>query len=313
MTSETSTFQTLSEKDFIRLLGADKTGLPEECRRLIRELDFGYEPLTEAETQQAFERVRVRLEGWADASGAHRLERWETGWGENLEEFISSGYDTQKLIPKFVRPNEPLRIDGRYVRPRDPWLEDHIVQVLRAYLFLTYFKDVEKIHEFGCGTSHNLIHLAKLIPHKTLHGLDWSISAVKIIDVLRQELKLPIQGHRFDLFNPDMLYALHPEDGMYTVGTLEQLGTNFGPFLDFLLEKKPKVCIHVETLHEKYDPAVEFDLWAIKYLEKRNYLRGFLPALQQFEKEGKAKIIHVKRFFGSFYHEGYSICVWKPL
>ena len=33
-------------------------------------------------------------------------------------------------------------------------------------VFLKFFKNINSIYEFGCGTGHNLIRLAKIFPKK---------------------------------------------------------------------------------------------------------------------------------------------------
>ena len=93
---------------------------------------------------------------------------------------------------------------------------------------------------------------------------------------------------------------------------MEQLGSAFKPFLDYILGKGPRLIFHVEPVFELYNPDKLFDELAVKYHEKRNYLKGYLPALKKLEREGKIEILEIRRlFFGSLFHEGYSLIAWK--
>ena len=148
------------------------------------------------------------------------------------------------------------------------------------------------IYEFGCGNGHNRTATA------TWRGFDWSENAVK---------KLWAKGVKAEYFN-----MLEPRDidvpGVaVTFHALEQLGKNFRPFLDFLLKAKPKVVVHIEPLIELYEDNL-LDYLAVQYHRKRGYLEGYLPAVIN----SGAEILELKRsYFGSLYHEAYSVFVWK--
>ena len=95
---------------------------------------------------------------------------------------------------------------------------------------------------------------------------------------------------------------------------LEQLGKNHTKFVDYVLAKKPDLCVNVECIDEYYDEDCLFDYLALTYHRSRNYLDGFLPHLRELEKEKKIEIIATKRLgFGSLYHEMFSYVIWKPL
>ena len=74
------------------------------------------------------------------------------------------------------------------------------------------------------------------------------------------------------------------------------------------------MCVHLEPLVELYDEDSLFDYPAIRYHRKRGYLDGYLTALRKLEREGRAEILDTRRLqFGSFFQEGYSLVMWKPL
>ena len=84
--------------------------------------------------------------------------------------------------------------------------------------------------------------------------------------------------------------------------------------LEFFLESKPSICVHAEPLRELYDEKNLMDYLAMRYHEKRNYLVGLVPRLKELEMDGRIEILHLHRvMFGSLFHEGYSLLIWRPL
>jgi hypothetical protein len=148
------------------------------------------------------------------------------------------------------------------------------------------------VYEFGCGTGHNLTGLMNC------KGFDWSGSAVR---KLRDR---GIDADVFDMLNPT---PMEIPGAAVTFHALEQLGKNFRPFLDFLLEARPKVVVHVEPILELYEDNL-LDYLAVQYHKKRGYLEGYLEAVIN----SGAEILELKRnHFGSLYHDAYSVLVWR--
>lgn len=303
--------ESLSIAEIARIIGATPESLPDVCKSAIAELDFRVERIEGDERDRIFEEVEKVLASELEVAGIHRHKRWEEGWTENLEEFVHNGYDLDSLVPKFVRPDQPVRFNGGYYRTADPYFETNLVIVLRNWLFSRWFTDVEDVYEFGCGTSHNLVALAKLFPEKNLHGLDFTEASGKIIEALKEHHGFNIDGGLIDLFNPDPGLKLRPRSGIFTVGTLEQIGTKFDPFIELVMRSEPSVCINVETLWELYDNGDRFDDLARKYTDKRGYLHGLVDRLREHQKAGRIEILDLKRTFGPLFHEGYSYVVWR--
>jgi hypothetical protein len=304
---------TLHPEDFEALFGDEPGLLFSECRELVDRYDFRYDILHGVAREQVFLRVLNTLDQNLEAAGKHRKQRWEDGWAENLKEFQHSGYDLAALVPKFVRPHEIIRLKGEYVRSVSSQFEVNFVKILRFWMFKKWFHSVDHIYEFGCGTGHNLVDAAFVFPGLPLCGLDWSQSSQSILRLLRQEYRFNIVGRAFDMLEPDETFALCPRSGVFTVGAMEQLGFQYHEFVNYLLGQHPSICVHVETLYELYDQTVLFDYVAAKYLEKRKYLRGLVRTLEGFEREGRLQILGKIRTFGSLYHDGYSMVIWRPL
>lgn len=304
----------LDVKSFALLLGVNENKISTECRSFIIDNDFYYRYLTPVEKDNViYESLRCLEEGVFSPSGPHRKEAWEKGWSENLNAFCESGGNTDTLIPRFVRRNAVMRLNGEYIILSNPNFETVFVTVLRMVLFKKYFEKSRAIYEFGCGTGLNLVAAGEMYPDKNLYGLDWSASSCAIIEQLQKSKQLNIHGRLFDMYEPDNSIKIGEEDAVLTVGALEQLGTGFQPFLDFLLLKKPQVCLHLETMNEIYTRKTAADFITLQYTKQRRYLTGFLDALRQNEKQGKVRIMQVQRTFGGQYHEGYSFVAWHPV
>lgn len=97
------------------------------------------------------------------------------------------------------------------------------------------------------------------------------------------------------------------------MGTVEQLGANFQSCLNPILENRFTHVIHMETAYGLYDPKVLVDYLSLKYLEKRAWSQGYLSELRRLEAEGMVEIIEQERTFDSFFHEGYTVTIWRSV
>jgi len=302
-------------EDFVESFGAQKEGMPDECRELIEKGDFKYEILEGEDRDAVLLDVLRKLETDKQVIGAEeRKDVWHDGWQESLEEFIESNYDPRKLVPKFIRPNKVIRFNGQYIKPENPNFELDYYSVFRKWLFLTYFKDFENIYEFGCGTGFNLLELSDMYPDKHLYGSDFVQSSVDLVNKIGEVSSLSLEGFLFDMIHPDKSAVLKDKSLVFTIGAIEQLAGKFEEFLQYLLDNSPGLCVHVEPTVELYDEDNLLDYLAARFHRKRGYTEGFLPRLQELEKEGKVEIVKVKRlFFGSLFMEGYNLIIWKPV
>lgn len=304
----------LSLNDFGELFGTDTEDIGRYCPDGIGELDFRYRKLAPAERDYLILSILKKIDSYdLPTSGQNRKADWERGWEENLREFIDSGYDFGKLVPKYFKKNVPVRLNGDYVMPVDSDFVLNCTKVFRNWLFGKYFKGVNSIYEFGCGSAAHLAFLATIYPDKKLYGLDWARPSQEIIRLLAEHYGWKIEGHYFDIFAPDPNLHLDVNSVVFTFGAMEQVGTQHEVFLQFLLRESPFLCINVECLLELYNPSYLTDYLACKYHERRNYLRGYLTRLRELESEGHIEILktHHQRF-GNIYNDSHSYVIWKP-
>lgn len=303
----------LKLENFAELFGTEVDDIPADCRELIFQLDFRYRKLNQEERDAAILSIINRINSpELTKAGKSGKPRWEKGWSENLENFIKK-YDPRELVPRYIRPNQIVRMKGDYVMPLDPRFELNYYTVFQRWLFKKYLRDYPSVYEFGCGPAHNLAELACLYPQKLLHGFEWVTPPLEIMHILHKKLDYNITGHLFDMFSPDKKIKISRKGAVLAIGALEQLGTNFETFLQYILSQSPSLFIHVDSILEWYDKSKLLDNLAARFDERRNYLKGHWPRLEELEKEGRIEIIKKNRSnLGSLFHDGYSLIVWKP-
>lgn len=307
--------RSITVERFAAMAGVAPASLSPGLAEMIEAADLRYWiPQGPRRDEIILETLKWVLEGEFSVSGKHRLPDWERGWNENLERFERGGHRLEDLIPKFIRPRPLIRVDREYAETETADFEWRFFQLYRRWIFETFFKDAAAIYEFGCGPGHNFPPLAELYPDKPLFGLDWAEPAVRLVNRLAETHGLNLEGRRFDFFHPDEGFQIRPGGGVLTICALEQMGVHFEPFLDYLLRQRPAVCVHMEPAGEWYDPDHLVDYLALLYHRKRGYLSGFVPRLEALRDGGRIEIPHQTRpRFGSRFHEGYSLVVWRPV
>jgi len=247
-------------------------------------------------------------------SGKHRKQQWEKGWSQNLDE-MSGNNSASAIVPHYFGKYQINRLRQKFIQPVSKNFEYNMLGVILDWLFDKYLRGYENIYEFGCGTGHNLVRLRSFYPDANLWGFDWAKSSQTLINkyaVINSDKRL--FAHKFDYFAPDFNLKLKNKAAIYTVASLEQIGSKYHAFVDYLLKNKPGICVHIEPVAELLDQENLMDYLSISYFKKRKYLCGYLSYLKDLELKGKVKIIKAKRtHIGSFFIEGYSIIIWTPL
>ncbi|MDV7339028.1 hypothetical protein RYZ26_05460 [Terasakiella sp. A23] len=300
----------LGPEDFKKMLGVKR--LPQECLEVIGERNFRYHLLSQQEREDKMLEILKILEEDLPVSGPSRKPRWEQGWGENCDEFISSGYKEDALIPGYYRRGASImRLFGQYILPEDDFFEVSCLKVVQAWLSHTHLKDASHVYEFGCGPAHNLYAFAKVDPAKTYWGMDWTEASQRTIAEISKATGWDIHGKNFDMFNPPQDFCVEPGSAVLSIGMMEQAGKNFKPFSDYLMAQDAEFFLHIEPIIELHDENQLFDYLATKYMRKRNYLDGYLDHLRQLEREGKIVIEDCRSLMGSGFYYGWNLIVWR--
>lgn len=300
--------------DFARLFATDAETIAKPLRDKIAEGDFRYLPLTGEHRDQVLLDVLKRIDsGTLSLAGEAGKGRWEKGWGENRDAFIASGFDLEKLVPKYIRPRQPVRLDQQYVLPADSEFELRWYEVFRTWFLGTHLGPFDAIFEFGCGSGFNVGATARMFPGKRVTGLDWAKASSEILGAMAKHYRWNVDGRVFDFFNPDYDVDVPANSAFFTIGALEQTGERWASFLDFVLAKKPSCVFHVEPIFEWYADDDLVDYAARRFHHVRKYWRGYVDRVEELAKAGRVEILKRKRsFFGSLFIEGYSQFFWRP-
>ncbi len=282
--------------------------------RRVAEVNLQYHRLSQEERDAIILKIFNTIMNPPIAAGEHRLDQWESGWGENLKA-LEEARSLDAIIPKYFGKHQVVRWGGDFAQPISKGFEYYILSFLVEWAMETWLSDVDKIYEFGCGPGYHLLRARTLFPDKPLVGLDWTKASQEILKkVVENGLAQNIHGHRFNFFEPDQNLELNRSAGIYSVAALEQIGDRHEALIQFLLKKKPRICVHIEPIDEILDETRLVDRLSNAYTRKRNYLHNFLPRLRELEKAGQLKI-HCERrtWTGSLFLEGHSLVVWSPL
>jgi hypothetical protein len=288
--------------------------LNDDLRNYVLNLNLDYKALSDDETREVCLSCFEMLIGSdMKIAGKHRKDEWETGWEQNVKSFMQDP-STANLRPLYFGKFEVSRWRQQFIRPVSLSFEVDMLSVIVRWVAMTFMVDSEYIAEFGCGTGINLVDLRSVYPNSVITGLDWTSSSQELVSALANSTNdSKIFARKFDFFEPDTLFAIGPETAVLTVAALEQVGSNFGPFLEYLLSKQPKVCVHIEPIGELLDSQNTLDFISIEYFKKRKYLDGFLTELRRRAELGELVIHQQSRtFVGSMFIEGHSVVVWSP-
>ncbi|PKN70595.1 MAG: hypothetical protein CVU52_08940 [Deltaproteobacteria bacterium HGW-Deltaproteobacteria-10] len=307
-----SKIKKLDVRNCAKLFGATQKEITDTCGAILSAEDFRFVMIDKEEKEKTLLDVINTIDAPLSVSGKSRQNDWEKGWSENLQAFIKSNYDLSSLTPKYMHKFSIRRLFSQYVKPLNRNFEVNFYTVYRHFLFKKYLDNYAHIYEFGCGTGYNLAIMAQIFPDKDITGLDWAKSSTHLVNAIAAKYGYRLKGRRFDFFNPDYSMKVADNSAFITLNALEQLGNDHKEFIEFIMDKRPKICINSEPIIELYDQNNLLDYLAIKYHNKRNYLNGYLSALKKYEKKGAIEILKVQRVHsGNIFHDGYSYVIWK--
>ena len=278
-------------------------------------IKFNYRLLTVDEQREVISKIQNKLiQNDLPVSGENDPTRWEVGWTEILKSIENSTFTPELLKPQYFK-YDIFRLNQNFIKVSDIDFEYNLFALLRNIVFKKYLSSYSKIIEVGCGTGGNLYALRNLFPKASLIGCDWTKSSLQILDIISQNVSKKIEGKCFNMLTLEGKENLQmcQDTAVITIHSMEQLGNSFSPILDYLLYKKPGFVFHLEPIFEFYDSGNDLDDLAIKYHKKKNYLNGYLPALEELEQKKMIKVIQKHRtHFGNLFEEQYSLIAWKP-
>lgn len=296
--------------DFQSLLGGT---LPKTCIDMIETHDWSYETIEGAELNSLVADIlgRVALKNFSLVKTSDN-SRWIKGWSENLAAYKASG-NIKDLEPKYVRSGLPLRLFGRFIKPNDPDFEKHWYRLFQEYIFRSHLDKASTIYEFGCGSGINVALLAEMYPDKKIVGLDWAQPSGEICDEIGRRGG-NVEGRLFNFFDPDCDLLFDKNSAVFTFGALEQTSDRWGSFIEFLLSRRPELCVFIEPIYEWYDPINLGDWLAMRVHDTRGFMKGLRPYVHALVRDGDALMVRDKRaWFGSLLLEGYSQLIFKPV
>jgi hypothetical protein len=273
-----------------------------------------YRPLGAAETAIAISDIEnVLRDTPLRVVGTNDSGVWERGWAALAAQLELQQISLRTLRPQYFHADAPCRLFGKLVEQVTPDFEYWVGLCVRFAAFASFLQNRRHVIEFGCGTGINILLLTKLCPGAKLVGCDWATPSQTILAQMARESGEQIEGRRFNMLTAAGDCGTISEDSaVLTVHALEQLGTGWQPFLAFLIAQRAGVYVHVEPLLELYDLSKPLDDLGSRYHRKRNYLQGFLPAIQKLAAERQAEILALRPvLFSGLYHDGYSILAWR--
>ena len=306
----------LKNKDYRKCFG-ENSFFPKIIKKKINQTKLVYASIKQNNLDKIYlDLVNLNFFTKKSISGPHRHKEWENGWKYNFNQFKLKK-NLNSLVPLwfYAGRRKPLRLFGRYIKPISTNFEYKYKKIFLYWIFLKYFKKVDNIYEFGCGTGHDLLLLREIFPKKNLTGFDWSFNSKKIIKLINKKhkkAKIKFNFLNFFNFNKDN-FIIPKNTGVFTSGALEQTGKYYKKFVKVLINKKIKVCVNIEPMEEFYDFKNKLlDKFAYTYHKKRGYLKNYLSYLKLLEKKKIIKIIKIhKNGLGCYKHESYNYVVWK--
>lgn len=297
------------------MFGTDVDSFSETFLSFYKQLNMNYQILSNKEEQELLLDILKKIHMDSQVIGAPDREQvWHDGWEENLIDFRETK-EKKSIVPKFIRSNQVIRLNGKFVKTDNSFFERDFAKLLQLFLYEKFLtEDITEVHEFGSGSGFNLVHLSEKRPDLKLFGSDFVQSSVTLLKELASHYNIDLTSRQFNMLSPDYDYKIGENSVVFTHGAIEQLASKYEAFIDFLIDKKPKLCFHIEPTVEVYNENDIFDYLQIMFHEKRGYSSGMIHFLKEKQILGKIKDLNMKRvFFGSKFMEGYTVTSWSPV
>ena len=107
-------------------------------KKFYNSLDMNYRTLSENENIALSAEINNKiLNDTKNVLNPERSQVWFDGWQENLETFRQNR-TLEAITPKFLRPNNPVRFNGEYIIPSNPFFERDMSKLFQIFIYDKY-------------------------------------------------------------------------------------------------------------------------------------------------------------------------------
>jgi hypothetical protein len=309
MTKKNQKLTNISKNDFSFI-----KDFPKYIEDKLNELDLKYRfPNNKERDEAILENIKYLIEEEPVVAGDDRINIWENGWSENLEEYKETG-DLLSIAPKYLGKHKIQRLNGKFIIPESENFEIHLVSIFQLIIFDKYLKEYSNIYEFGAGTGHNLLRVRSINKNANLYSMEWTKAGVDLINYVAKDLNDDkLFGILFDNTKPNYDIKLGLNSAVYTFAALEQLGDRTDKIIDYWLTNKPAIIINIEPMREVLDNNELLQYLSSQYCKKRGYIKSYTQKLKSLENKGLVKVHEIiKPNMGGLFIDNYSIVIWSP-
>ena len=140
--------ESIGIENFAKSFGVNVSDLSEATLKEITKHNFNYKRVTGEPLEKLVLQILQKIESDTQIiAEKKRVEVWENGWNESLNQYLEGDFDNDIVRPKFIRKSLPLRWNKNYIVAEDPWFEMNFVEVMKTHIFQYYFSDVDRSEE----------------------------------------------------------------------------------------------------------------------------------------------------------------------
>ncbi len=224
---------------------------------------------------------------------------------QNVHQYVVHDNDVDHVAK--IGDNRLVRITQRdYYEFRLKRLQD----VLSIYL-----EEDDQLVELGCGCGTNIFSLTLAKRWQSLSGFDISPKGVQAAREAASHFQLG--NVHFDLLDltdsgAEQFAALEGS-GVFTYYCFEQLKYVTRTVLENIVRARPRRVVHIEPTFELLKWTSLAD-WATRlYVMRMDYQNNLYRTLRELEKEGRVRILDVKRlYYGPTHRNDPTLICWEP-
>ncbi|MET4318831.1 class I SAM-dependent methyltransferase [Bradyrhizobium sp. RT5a] len=227
--------------------------------------------------------------------------------------------DAKSLSDFLIFPDQSVRlrkVDGKIMRISAQQYYRYRLSAL-GELIARYADGASRIVELGTGYGYNLFSLLHSHPDWTLKGFDISPNGITIGREIAAHFGVSgkVTLDRIDLTDSsDPNLAAINGEVVLTYFCIEQIPYDVRKVIENIIAGKPRRVINIEPNAEFLDLKSPRDIVSLLYIRSVDYQTVLFSTLDQFEREGRIRIIARERmpFAPAINNDGFLYC-WEPL